>query len=111
MAMQLRFLETSEHGLRWMRRYYRLKFPEGQENAQTHFLTAKSQLLDQPYSGHLFDDFENVREMNITNTPFSILYTIRDETIYVIDIRGQRGMRSHEALAAFVDQIRKRHGL
>ena len=109
--MKLRFLETSEHGLRWMRRYYRLKFPEGQKNALSHFSAAKSQLLDQPFSGHIFDDFDNIREVNITNTPFSILYTIRDDTIYVIDIRDQRGMRSHDALAAFVDEVKRKYGL
>lgn len=111
MCMKLRFLETSEHGLRWMRRYYRQKFPEGRENAVKHLQVAKSQLLAQPYSGHPFDDFDTVRELSIINTPFSILYTIRDETIYVIDIRDQRGMRSHEALAAFVAEVKGRYGL
>lgn len=109
MAMRLQFLETSEHGLRWMRRYYRLAFPEGKNSAVVHLNSAKLQLLEQPYSGHIFDDFDNVRELNITNTPFSILYSIQKETIYIIDIRDQRGMRSHEALAVFVDQAMRKY--
>ncbi len=94
-----------------MRRYYRQRFPEGRNNALRHFQAAKAQLLDQPWSGHRFEDFEEVRELPVHNTPFSILYTIREETIYVIDIRDQRGMRSHEALGVFIDEVKGRHGL
>ncbi len=109
--MKLRFLETSEFGLRWMRRYYSENFPEGKDNAAIHLKLAKLQLSEQPYSGHKFDDFDNVRELNVTNTPFSIIYTIQEEITYIIDIRDQRGMRSHEALEAFVSQINKKYGL
>lgn len=91
--MKLRFASSSEHGLRWMLRYYERVFPAGRKGAAQNYRKAKAQLLQEPYSGHPFRDHDGVFELMIRRSYFSIIYTVEGETIFVIDIRDQRGMR------------------
>jgi len=101
--MQIRFLETSEDGLRWMFRYYERVFPAGRKSGLHKYREAKKLLRDNPFGGHPFDDINGVRERTILRTPFSIIYTVRDDTIYVIDIRDQRGFRSVAGTERFTE--------
>lgn len=109
--MRLKYLETSELGLRWMRVYYRQNPELNRERAVAALKLAEQTLRDFPMSGELFEDFEQVREYKIQGTAFSFLYTVARETIWIIDVRDQRGLRSAEALNAFIAELRKRHGL
>ena len=92
--MKIHFLETSQDGLRWMLRYYENVFPAGRKNGLMNYQNAKRLLRDNPFGGHEFDKMQDIREMRVVKTPFSIIYTVQGETIYVIDIRDQRGIRS-----------------
>ncbi len=99
--MKIEFLATSEDGLRWMLKYYERVFPSGRKNGLKKYKEAKTLLRENPLSGHEFDEIEGVRELKIPKTPFSIIYTLRDDIIYVIDIRDQRGIRSVGGLERF----------
>lgn len=59
-------------------------------------------------TGVKLEGFEAVREKNISGTAFSFLYTVRFDTVFVIDLRDQRGLRSAEALNQFISEVRTR---
>ncbi len=62
----------------------------------------------------MFEDFSNVRELHITRSAFSILYTVIDDTnfiIDIIDIRDSRGLRSAESLRTFAGELRDKYKL
>jgi len=109
--MKITFLETSSFGLRWMKMYYRKNPQLDSRKASSSFEKTQLLLMDQPLIGHPFDDVEGVREIKIINTAFSILYAYKNDAIYVIDIRDQRGMRSVEAIREFNRHLREKYGL
>ncbi len=109
--MQLRFLATSRFGLEWMKRYYREHPQLDRRAAFRSFAATRGLLAAHPLAGALYEDFENVREIGIARTPFSILYTVVGDTIFVIDIRDRRGLRSAAALRRFTAEIKGRHGV
>lgn len=109
--MKIEYLLTVEHGARWFRSYYRrnpqLDFPK----AISALRAAERTLSDFPLSGGRFEEREDVREQHILGTPFSLLYTIARDTIWIIDIRDTRGLRSAEALRVFTRELRERFGI
>lgn len=107
----IRYLETSEHGLRWMRTYYDQNPQLNFEEAVLSLLNTEEVLKVHPFSGSRFEDFDNVRQYQIGNTAFALLYTGARETIWIIDVRDTRGMRSADALRAFDTRILFTHGL
>ncbi|NRA85893.1 MAG: hypothetical protein HRU28_00575 [Rhizobiales bacterium] len=94
-----------------MMQYYRKNPQLNRDRAFKNYEIAKSLLRDFSSLAEKFEDFEDVWEKNVTLTAFSILYTIRRETIYVIDIRDQRGNRSADALRRFNSELRNKYGL
>lgn len=108
---EIKYLETSEHGLRWMRIYYTQNPQLDFDKAIASLMTAEAVLIDHPYSGSQFEDFDDVRQYQIGNTAFALLYTVARDTIWIIDVRDTRGMRSADALKAFNAKIRKQYGL
>ena len=109
--MHLRYLETSVAGLRWMRAYYK-KNPQLDRAKALEALRKTEQLLTEfERAGHPFQNFESVLEIPIGGTSFSILYTIARETVWIIDIRDQRGLRSAEALRLYTRELRRKHGI
>jgi hypothetical protein len=109
--MQVRFLETAEPGLRWFKQYYAAR-PELNWPVAREVLRATiAQLKANPYSGHTFDDFTEMFEKKLSKTAFSLLYTVHDQTIFVIALRDQRGLRSAAALRAFTAELRRKYGL
>lgn len=108
--MNIQFLETAEPGLRWMVQYYRENPQLDRAKALQSYEAAKALLRDHAKGAERFEDFEEVWEKRILGTPFSILYTIRGQTVYVIDLRDQRGNRSAAALRKFNAELRKKRG-
>ncbi len=94
-----------------MKQYYREQSQLNSDRVFANFDAAQDRLSREPFAGHQFDDFENVRELQISKSPFSILFTHHNDTIYIIDIRDQRGLRSAEALADFTQRLKKKYGL
>jgi len=99
--LKIEYLDTSEDGLLWMTRYYARVFSAGRKNGRAQFAKATQQLLENPLVGRKFDGLENIRECKITRTPFSIIYTVVGDVIYVIDVRDQRGLRMVAGLERF----------
>ncbi len=106
--MKIHFLESSEAGLRWMKRYYRANPQLDAGKAMASFLLAQKNLADGVLRARPYENFENVFEYSITGTSFSIIYTARPSGIYVIDIRDTRGLRSAQAIKAFEKELLKR---
>jgi len=109
--MNLVFLQTAQPGLRWMKRYYREQPQLNAERVMNSFDAALDRLAQDPFAGHTFDNYEQVRELPLARCPFSILFTRRDDTVYVIDVRDQRGLRSAAALQAFTAELRRTYNL
>jgi hypothetical protein len=110
-AFKIRYLETAAHGLSWMRKYYK-------DNPQLNLIAASASLkqaervlTDFPLSGETYEDYERVREYHLQGTPFSLLYSVSGETIWIIDIRDMRGNRSASALREFVRTTRNKKRL
>ena len=109
--LQVKYLETSEPGLLWLRNYYRQNAQLNFDNAVASLLQAEQVLAEFPMSGERFEDYDDVREYHISNTAFSLLYTVARETIWIIDVRDTRGMRSADTLNAFNSSLRQKYGL
>ena len=107
--MKLRFLESSQPGLRWMLQYYRNNPQLNEAKAFASFAATERRICDLAPPKETFEDFEDVWEVKIQNTAFSFLYTIRGQTAYVIDIRDQRGYRSAAALRVFERELRRKY--
>lgn len=107
-AVDLRYLATAEPGLRWMRRYYRRHPQLNAARAVDALRRAEAVLRAHPRAGHPFEGHDRVRELKITGTAFSLLYTMARGTVWVIDARDQRGLRSADALRTFVTELRRR---
>lgn len=106
--MKLRYLDTSEAGLAWMRKYYRDHPQLNVQKAISSLVGAESVLRDNPFAGSKYEDSRLVRAYPIHDTAFSLLYTVAADTIWIIDVHDQRGYRSAEALRHFTAELRNR---
>lgn len=106
--MKLEYLKTSEVGVRWFASYYRRNPQLDTRKAVAALRAAETSLREFPMTGVVFEGFEAVREKQILETAFSLLYTVQSDTVYIIDLRDQRGVRSAEALRQFTRELRIR---
>jgi len=107
--MQVEFLQTSQPGLRWMIQYYRSNPQLSEAKAFASFAATERRIAELAPPRETFAGFKDVWEVKIQKTAFSFLYIIQGQTVYVIDIRDQRGHRSAEALRAFGRELRQRY--
>jgi hypothetical protein len=107
--MKVEFLQTSQPGLRWMIQYYRSNPQLSEVKAFASFAATERRIAELTPPRETFADLKDVWEVKIQKTAFSFLYTIQGQTVYVIDIRDQRGHRSAEALRAFDRELRQRY--
>lgn len=75
------------------------------------YKNTRNLITQEPFSGHSFDELDGVLERSISKTHFSILYAVKGQTIYIIDIRDQRGLRSSNALRQYASRLKKKYGL
>ncbi|MDO6732999.1 type II toxin-antitoxin system RelE/ParE family toxin [Marinovum sp. 2_MG-2023] len=106
--MNLRYFDTAEAGLRWMRRYYREQPQLNAKKAVASLMRAEAVLRDNPFAGSKYEDSARVRTYPLHGTVFSFLYTVAEDTVWVIDVHDQRGYRSAEALRHFTAELRQR---
>lgn len=106
--MKLRYLDTAEIGLSWMRRYYCEQPQLNTKRAVASLAQAEVVLCDNPFAGAKFEDSAGVRVYPLQGTVFSFLYTVTDDTVWVIDVHDQRGFRSGEALRHFAAELHLR---
>ena len=83
--MKIVYLKSAVSDLEWMRTYYTRTFPEGAKRARDNFLATEKLIIDYPEIGHL-TDFQDVRELSILRTPFSIIYRVTPTQIEVLRI-------------------------
>jgi hypothetical protein len=77
----LRYLATSEPGLRWMRTYYRRNPQLDVARAVDALRQAEAILRARPEVGHRYEDYDAVREWTLPGTAFSLLYTVARGTV------------------------------
>lgn len=106
--MKLQYLDTAEAGLRWMRRYCREHPQLNLQKAVASLQRAEGVLQDMPFAGSKHEDSSTVRMYALHGTVFSFLYTVSDDTVWIIDVHGQRGFRNAEALRYFAEELRER---
>lgn len=82
-----------------------------QASAFANFEKAKNLLKQHPNAGEQFEDFSDVREFHIAHSAFSILYISIENTIFIIDIRDSRGLRSASVLRKFTAELSDKYGL
>lgn len=92
-----------------MVQYYRSNPQLNQSSAYANFAATERRMAELPPPKENFWGIKGVWEVKIQKTAFSFLYTIRGNTVYVIDVRDQRGQRSAEALRAFTQELRQRY--
>ena len=109
--MKIQFLESSAPGIRWMRRYFREQPQLNAKAASESYKNTRNLLKQEPFIGHEFDEIEGVFEKEIPKTHFSIVYAVKDETVYIIDIRDHRGFRSSNALRQYSQHLKKKYDL
>lgn len=109
--MNIQFLESSKAGMQWMRRYYREQPQLNKRKAYASFFTAQKNLTEGLVRAHQYEDLDGVFEYSIIGTPFSIIYTQRHSSIYIIDIRDPRGQRSAKAIQQFEIELKKKLSL
>lgn len=106
--MNLRYLDTTEAGLRWMRRYYREQPQLNLQKAVASLMRAEAILRDNPFAGSKYEDSPRVRVYPLQGTVFSFLYTVTEDTVWIIDLHDQRGFRSADALRHFAAELRQK---
>ena len=92
-----------------MIQYYRSNPQLNRTKAFASFAATERRMAELAPPKETFAGLTDVWEATIPKTAFSFLYTIRNQTVYVIDVRDQRGYRSAEALAAFDRELRQRY--
>ncbi len=91
--MKLIFLDSARSDLAWMRNYYARVFPQGAANAAANMRATRRMLTANPSVGHPTDT-ESLRELQISRTPFALIYRVngaRIEVLRVWDCRADRG--------------------
>lgn len=109
--IEIKYLETSEYGLRWMRSYYARNAQLEFEKVLAALKQAELVLKEHPYSGRKFEAFDNIRQYQIGHSAFALLYTVARQTVWIIDVQDTRGMRSADALRDFNKLIRNKYDL
>ena len=109
--MKIEYLETSRYGASWMKYYYDTHPELNGAQAYLNLEGALDYLLEHPLGGHPYNGRKDVREKSILQTPFSLLYVAKRDTIFVVDIRDSRGMRSARALREFNRKVRGKYNI
>jgi plasmid stabilization system protein ParE len=92
--VRIRLLDEAQDDLKWWRRYYRVVFPQGRKNALRHFEKVVELLLENPYAGRKVEELD-LYQFVISNTPFSIVYRLRGETLEIVRVWDMRKKPTH----------------
>jgi len=92
--MKIVFLEDAGRDIQWVRFYYQSVFPDGSSRARAHLKAIQTTLAANPYAGRPSDTWDDVRELSIPRTPFSLIYRVTPTQIEILrlwDIRQGTG--------------------
>ncbi|MCH2189148.1 type II toxin-antitoxin system RelE/ParE family toxin [Candidatus Gracilibacteria bacterium] len=90
--MKIVYLPSSISDLEWMKQYYESVFPEGSIQAYRHVLALEGLLQQNPFIGNK-TEHDDVREIPIRKTPFSLIYRVTDHQIQILRVWDQRRER------------------
>lgn len=107
----LKYLDTARPGLAWMRAYYRKNPALRIDKAVAALKHAEALIRDPIFTAPPFEDSETVRTMRIEGTHFSLIYTVAENTVWIIDVRDPRGLRGAEAVRGYARELQQRHGI
>jgi plasmid stabilization system protein ParE len=88
--MKVRFLPSTELGLRWYSHYYENIFPDGRKKAKARFSATLRLLESNPYIGTMVEGFE-ARKINISGTPFLFVYRVGKSRVQILKLWDARG--------------------
>ena len=87
--MRITYSGHARSDLLWYDRYYKQVFPEGAQNAHTHYLRAIMLLLRHPQVGQEIDA-QGTRAWPVLKTPFSLIYQVKNENIIILRVWDNR---------------------
>ena len=88
--MKIVFLEDAAQDIQWFRFYYQSIFPEGSKRARSNLKAIQQTLAANPYAGHPSDAREDVRELSVPRTPFSLIYRVTPDQIEILRLWDAR---------------------
>ena len=88
--MRIVYLPSCTKDFAWFRQYYTAVFPAGELNAKKQFLAIEQALRTNPFIGHPSDSHEDVRELHIPKTPFTVIYRVSEAQIEVLRLWDDR---------------------
>ena len=89
--MKVIYLAETRRDVAWWRIYYRKVFPQGGSNAYRILLASERLLQENPMAGAKVETSE-LRKLTIPNTPFALIYRVRNGRIEIhrlFDMRQQ----------------------
>jgi plasmid stabilization system protein ParE len=87
--MKLEFREQAKRDMRWFRRYYAERFPEGRGRAERHFRATIELILANPRAGQQMITVPT-RKIPVLRTPFVLIYIIAGDTLEIIRVWDAR---------------------
>lgn len=88
--MRIVFLEDAVPDIQWFRYYYRSVFPEGSAKARAHLVAIQKTLAANPYAGRRSETLQEVRELSIPRTPFTLIYRVTPTQIEILRLWDTR---------------------
>ncbi|MFY2822452.1 type II toxin-antitoxin system RelE/ParE family toxin [Ruegeria sp. MALMAid1280] len=88
--MKIVFLEDTVRDIQWFRYYYTSVFPEGSERARAQLKAIQLTLAANPYAGHPSDARQDVRELSVPRTPFTLIYRVMATQIEILRLWDTR---------------------
>lgn len=88
--MKIVYLQSAVQDIGWFRPYYKSVFPSGSERAGKQLKSIQALLAENPYIGHPSEGFDDVRELVITKTPFTLIYRVTSQQIEILRLWDNR---------------------
>jgi plasmid stabilization system protein ParE len=88
--MKIVFLKDTAQDIQWVRFHCQSVFPEGSSKARANLKAIQKTLAANPYAGHPSETREDVRELSIPRTPFSLIYRVMPAQIEILRLWDTR---------------------
>jgi plasmid stabilization system protein ParE len=92
--MRVVYLRRAAEDYQWFYHYYTNVFPEGRISAFTQYMKILKLIMDHPQIGKPAGRAPR-RNFKIPNTPFTIGYQIRSDTLEITRLRDERSAKRH----------------
>jgi len=93
--MEVIYLPGAVPDIIWLTHYYDENFPAGRVNMRMQLYATELLLEQSPYLGRVCEDVEGTREIQVTKTPFSLIYRVTNTHVEILRVWDQRRDRSN----------------